>query len=80
MIAPMALVGASIFMKHKLEEDYSQCLEGKAEDPYARSRSNEPVNTKGESDFVLLTGNSNRDLAEKVATRLGTKVEKGDCR
>ena len=32
------------------------------------------------NDFVLLTGNSNKELANKVAARLGTKLADGQVR
>jgi len=44
-------------------------------DPYARSRANKPLNNA--QDVVLITGNSNRALAEGVSKRLSTKLADG---
>ena len=44
-------------------------------DPYTKSRQNLPVDST--SDFVLLSGNSNPELAKKVASRLGTQLASG---
>ena len=49
-------------------------------DPYTRSRKNEVLEQKGEHGYVLLAGNANKDLAEKVAARLGTKLAEGNVR
>ena len=44
-------------------------------DPYSKSRQNLPVDSP--ADFVLLAGNSNPELAKKVASRLGTQLASG---
>lgn len=43
-------------------------------DPYARSRNYTKLER---DDFAILTGNSNKPLAEAVARRLGTKLATG---
>ena len=48
-------------------------------DPYERSRRNEALERSGAS-FALLTGNATKDLAEKVAARLGAKLTEGNVR
>ena len=45
-----------------------------SQDPYTRSRRNEPLSS---DDFTLLAGNSNPELAKKIAERLGTTLAEG---
>ena len=47
-------------------------------DPYTRSRNNDKI--QGESNFTLLAGTSNPDLAQGIARRLGVDLAKGSVK
>ena len=55
-----------------------------SDDPYWRSRKNMPIREPAKdgtpSDFAILGGNSNPDLTNKVAKRLGSRLATGSVK